>query len=69
MSKKFSFEFESFTYDELKSMSVEELQLNAMKMKRMIKEARKAGMDTAPFEVEFCYIDNERQFRSRFEKR
>ena len=69
MSKRFSFEFEPFTDDQLKAMSSDELQLFLIKFKRLIKEARKAGKSTAPFEVEFCYLDNEKQRRQRFERR
>ena len=68
MSKKFSFEFVPFTYEELRSMSNDELQINLSKFKRFIKEARRADMETHQFEVEFCYLDNERQARTRAEK-
>lgn len=68
MSKKFDFNFVPFTYEQLKEMNSDELQLNMIRFKRMIKEARRTGKETASFEVEFCYLDNERQVRSRFEK-
>ncbi len=66
MSRKFNFEFTPFTFEELREMSGDELRLNIIKFKRMIREAKNKGMDTQPFEVEFCYLDNEQQFRSRF---
>jgi len=65
MSKKFSFEFVPFTFEELQSMSNDELQMNLIKFKRFIREARKSDMETHRFEVELCYLDNERQSRSR----
>ena len=68
MSKKFSFDFVPFTLEELKSMSNDELQINLSKFKRFIKEARRNDMETRQFEVELCYLDNERQARSRAEK-
>ena len=68
MSKKFSFDFVPFTFEELKSMSNDELQLNLSKFKRFIKEARRSDKETHPFEIELCYLDNERQARSRTDK-
>ena len=68
MSKKFDFNFNSYTFEELKEMSTDELRLNIMKFKRMIKEARIKGIDTIPFEVEFCYLDNEKQVRVKYER-
>ena len=68
MSKKFSFDFVPFTFEELKSMSNDELQMNLMKFKRFIKEARRSDMETHVFEVELCYLDNERQMRARAER-
>ena len=67
MSKKFSFDFEPITNDALRELTQEELHMNIIKFKRLIREARKAGMNTGPFEIEFCYLDNERQRRSRYE--
>ena len=67
MSKKFSFDFEPITNDALRELTQEELHMNIIKFKRLIREARKAGMNTGPFEIEVCYLDNERQRRSRYE--
>ena len=69
MSKRFSFEFVPFTDDQLKALSADELQMSLIRFKRLIKEARKVGKETAPFEVEFCYLDNEKQRRQRFDRR
>ena len=68
MSKKFDFDFVPFTYEHIKEMNSDELQLSMVRFRRMIKEAQRTGRETISFEVEFCYLDNERQFRSRFEK-
>jgi hypothetical protein len=68
VSKKFDFDFNSFTFEELKEMSTDTLRLNIIKFKRMIKEARASGVDTTPFEVEFCYLDNEKQMRMKYER-
>lgn len=69
MSKKFDFEFVPCTYEQLKSFTTDELQLSMIRFKRMIKEARRTGKETQSFEIEFCYLENERQYRMRFEKR
>ena len=68
MSKKFEFEFVPFTDEELKEMTADKLHLNIIKFKRLINEARKVGKETTPFEVELCYLDNERQVRSRYDR-
>ena len=67
MSKKFNFEFTPFTFEELKGMSSDDLRLNMIKFKRMIREARNKGMTTQSFEVELCYLDNEQQLRNKFD--
>ena len=68
MGQKFNFEFVSFNRDDIREMPSDELQKNIIKFKRMIKEARVLGQDTLPFEVEYCYLDHERQARLRSEK-
>ena len=67
MSKKFNFNFISFTYEEIKEMTTDELKLNTMKFKRMIREAKNTGKNTIPFEVELCYLDNEKQVRNKMD--
>ena len=65
MGKKFNFDFNSFTYDELREMSEEDLYQHINTFKRMIREATKSGKETHPFEVEFCYLEHERIMRTR----
>ena len=69
MGKKFSFDFIPYTFDQLREMSIQELQMNIRKFKRMIREAVTSGVDTLPFETEFCYLEHERQMRENFEKK
>ena len=69
MGKKFEFEFTPFTFEELKEMTLQEIQQNMMRFRRMIKEANNSGMDTLPFETEYCYLDHEKQVRFRDNKR
>tara|TARA_Y100001937_G_C6902326_1_gene233882 strand:+ start:213 stop:443 length:231 start_codon:yes stop_codon:yes gene_type:complete len=69
MGKKFSFDFIPYTFDQLRDMSMQELQMNLRKFKRMIREADQSGVDTLPFETEFCYLEHERQMRENFEKK
>ncbi len=65
MGKKFNFEFTPFTFEELREMTQPELQQHIIKFRRMIKEATNAGLDTLPFETEYCYLDHEKQMRFR----
>ena len=69
MGRKFEFEFTSFTFEQLKEMTQQELQQQLIKFKRMIKEANNAGKDTLPFETEYCYLDHEKQMRYRDQRR
>ena len=69
MGKKFSFDFIPYTFDQLRDTSMQELQMNLRKFKRMIREADQSGVDTLPFETEFCYLEHERQMRENFEKK
>jgi len=65
MSKKFNFEVSHLPTDVISEMSSEELQRHIFKVKRAIKEANMLGYDTIPHEVEYCYLDHERQQRQR----
>ena len=65
MSKKFNFEVTTFTTDQIEEMSIEDLYKNISRVKRTIKEATKLGQETHEQEVEFCYLDHERQMRQR----
>jgi len=65
MSKKFDFEVVTFTTDEIEEMSMDDLYKNLNRVKRTIKEANKLGQETQNHEVEFCYLDHERQMRHK----
>lgn len=68
MGKKFDFEFTPLTFEQLKEMSQQELQQQIIKFRRMIKEGTASGVDTLPFETEYCYLDHEKQMRFRDNK-
>ena len=67
MSKKFDFEVVTFSTDQIEEMSLEEIHRHISRVKRTIKEARRLGQDTQAHEVEYCYLDHERQMRLRHE--
>jgi hypothetical protein len=68
MSKKFDFDVTQFSTDDIGEMSNDELQRHIMRVRRSIKEARKMGYATLSHEVEYCYLDHERQMRHRREQ-
>lgn len=68
MGKKFEFEFNPFTFDQIREMSEEDLNRNVSIFRRKIKEAIRSGRDTRLYEVEFCYLDHERIMRDRTRK-
>ena len=68
MGKKFEFEFVSFTFDQLREMSEEDLYKNINSFRRRIREATRANMETQPFEVEFCYLEHERVMREKMKE-
>lgn len=65
MSKKFDFEVVTYTTDQIEEMNMDDLYKNINRVKRTIKEANKLGQETQEHEVEFCYLDHERQMRYR----
>jgi hypothetical protein len=65
---KFNFEFVPLNRDDITVMSNEDIQHNIIKFKRMIREARTMNQDATQFEVEYCYLDHERQMRLKAEK-
>ena len=67
MGHRFDFDFVPFTRDNIVDMSSDELHKHISKLKRMIREGNTLGRDTSFFEVEFCYLDHERQKRQRFD--
>jgi hypothetical protein len=70
MSRKFNFEVTTLSTDQISEMTTEEIQRQIFRTKRAIKEAIRMGYNTIPHEVEYCYLDHERQERlSRTEKK
>ena len=65
MSKKFDFEVARLSLDQISKLTTEELYRQISRVKRVIKEAISFGRDTLPHEVEYCYLDHERQMRYR----
>lgn len=68
MGRKFDFNFDIFSRDVISEMSNDDLKLYITQFRRMIREARSLGRDTLTFETEFCYLDQERQYRVNAEK-
>lgn len=68
MSKKFDFNFTPLNLDDIRSLSDDDLIMCIRRYRRMIKEARHKGKSTQPFEVEYCYLDHERQMREKYTK-
>ena len=65
MGKKVDFSFTPFTYEELREMTLQELQKQIFKFRRMIKEANASGKDVLSLEKEYCYLDHEKQGRQK----
>ena len=63
MGRKFDFEFGIFSREVISEMSNDDLKDHIVRFRRMIKEAQSLGQDTLAFETEFCYLDQERQYR------
>ena len=68
MGRKFDFEFSIFSREVISEMSNDDLKHHITRFRRMIKEAKSLGQDTLAFETEFCYLDQERQYRLNAEK-
>ena len=69
MGKKFDFNVVQFSTDTIGEMTNEEIHKNIMRVKRAIREARTMGYSTMTHEVEYCYLDHERQMRMRRDPR
>ena len=65
MGRKFDFGVVPFSRERVSSMSNDELFKSINDVKRKIKGARNLGQDTIDIEVEYCYLDHERQMRQR----
>ena len=63
MSRKFNFEADILSTDQIGELTTEEIQRHIFRVKRAIKEADRMGYNTTPHEVEYCYLDHERQQR------
>ena len=68
MSKKFGFEIDPFSKEQVEQMSGDELQKEIYKLKRMIKEATLRDQETRKYEVELCYLQHEHQMRFGHER-
>ena len=68
MGKRFDFEFNPFTLEQLRAMSEDEIATNINRFRRLIKVAINTGIRTITFETELCYLDHERQMRSNTAK-
>jgi len=69
MSRKFDFKIVTFSRDQIEDMTWDDLQQEISKIKRVIKEASLQGRDTTRYEIEYCYLDHERQIRYGYEQR
>ena len=56
-----------FSREDIRSMSTDEINQFMSHFRKLIREARVSGKNTHDFEVEYCYLDNEQQSRSRYE--
>jgi len=68
VGRRFNFEFNVFSREAIVDMTNDELKLHISQFRKMIREARNQGKDTLDFETEFCYLDQECQYRQRAEK-
>ncbi len=69
MSRKFDFNLITFSRDQITEMNWDDLQKELSRVKRVIKEATLQGRDTTKYEIEYCYLDHERQLRHRFDQK
>ena len=56
-----------FSRDDIQGMTTEEIHQCMAHFKKLIREARASGRDSHDYEVEYCYLDNESQSRSKYE--
>ena len=52
---------------DIQGMSTDEIHRCMVHFKKLIREARVSGRDTYDYEVEYCYLDNESQLRTKYE--
>tara|TARA_Y100000034_G_C6698351_1_gene307829 strand:+ start:190 stop:435 length:246 start_codon:yes stop_codon:yes gene_type:complete len=63
---RFNVDFVTFTRGEIEAMTSEDIQKNIVRVRREIREAKSMGRNTVSHEIEFCYLDNERQRREKY---
>lgn len=59
--------FKVFSREDIQGMTTDEIHQCMAHFKKMIREAKAGGKETHNYEVEYCYLDNECQARSRYE--
>ena len=59
--------FKAFSREDIQGMTSDEIHQCMAHFKKLIREARARGNDTHRYEVEYCYLDNESQARTRYE--
>ena len=66
MSTKSSSSYKTYSRDEILAFTDAELHDAVNKIRTCIRDARRRGNDTTNLEIEFCYLDNERQKREKW---
>ena len=56
-----------YSREDIQGMTTDEIHQGMSNFRRLIREARSCGKDTHDYEVEYCYLDNENQTRSKYE--
>ena len=56
----------TYSRDEITAFSDKELSAAVHQMRSAIRDARRRGADTISLEIEFCYLDNEKQKREKW---
>ena len=56
----------TYSRDEILAFTDKELHSAANQVRSCIRDARRRGEDTTSLEIEFCYLDNERQKREKW---
>jgi hypothetical protein len=64
---KFNFDISTFARDDILQMNIDDLYKNISKLRRLIKETRMLGLDSTQYEIEFCYLEQERDTRNQAE--
>ena len=59
--------FKVFSREDIQGMTTDEIHQCMAHFKKLIREARASGNDSHDYEIEYCYLDNESQARSRYE--